>query len=82
MERVIVEREFDVPVDLGELVERAKRNALCYELRHVKHVRTVVSNDGRRMICEYDAPDAESVREANDLAGVPYVRVWTARRIE
>ena len=79
MERVIVEREFDVPVDVEELVARAKRNELCYQLRNVQHVRTIVSTDGRRMICEYDAPDAESVREANDLAGVPYLRVWTAR---
>lgn len=79
MERVIVEREFDEPADLGALLERGRRNELCYRMRNVTHVRTIVSTDGRRMICEYDAPDAESVREANDRAGMPYVRVWTAR---
>ena len=31
-----------------------------------------------RMTCEFEAPDAESVREAFRNANVPYERVWTA----
>jgi molybdenum-dependent DNA-binding transcriptional regulator ModE len=30
------------------------------------------------MVCEFEAPDAESVREACRAAGIPYERVWTA----
>ena len=30
------------------------------------------------MACEFEAPDAESVREALRAAGIAYERVWTA----
>jgi len=30
------------------------------------------------MICEFEAPDAESVRQALRSAGTPYEKVWTA----
>jgi hypothetical protein len=31
------------------------------------------------MVCLYEAPDAESVRLAQEKAGVPFVRAWAAR---
>ena len=40
--------------------------------------RSSLSLDRLRMTCEFEAPDAESVREALRTAGVPYERVWTA----
>ena len=30
------------------------------------------------MVCEFEAPDAESVREACRMAGLQYERIWTA----
>jgi hypothetical protein len=30
------------------------------------------------MVCEFEAPDAESVREALRAAGQPFDRVWPA----
>jgi hypothetical protein len=30
------------------------------------------------MICEFEAPDAESVREACRAASIPFERVWAA----
>jgi hypothetical protein len=80
MEHVIVERVFAEPVDLPELTRRYKEDIRCFELRNVSHLRTTVSRDGRRMICEYSAPDAESVREANEAADLPYAHIWTALR--
>jgi hypothetical protein len=80
MEHVIVERVFAEPVDLPELTRRYKEGIRCFELRNVSHLRTTVSRDGRRMICEYSAPDAESVREANEAIDLPYAHIWTALR--
>ena len=34
--------------------------------------------DGVRMVCHYDAPDAESVRVANHQSGLPVESVWSA----
>ena len=31
-----------------------------------------------RMTCEFEAPDAESVREALRSAGIAYERIWAA----
>jgi hypothetical protein len=30
------------------------------------------------MVCEFEAPDAQSVREALRMAKIPYERVWAA----
>ena len=82
MEHVIVERVFAEPVDMDALVQRAVANHSCYEMRRVKLLRTLLSRDRLRMVCEYLAPDAESVRDANINAGMPFERIWTAHVIE
>ncbi|MBZ0252845.1 MAG: DUF4242 domain-containing protein, partial [Candidatus Methylomirabilis sp.] len=45
---------------------------------NVRLLRSYVSPDRLRMICLFEAPDAESVRIANRKAGLPVDRVWTA----
>ena len=82
MERVMVERVFTTPVDLAAVQESAARSDACFSSRRVVFVRTLVARDGLRMICEYEAPDAESVRVANQLAGMAFERVWTADVVE
>lgn len=77
MERVIVERVFAEPVDVEALVRKYRDGISCFEKRRVKSLRSTVSRDGLRMICEYLAPDTESVRQANEQAGLPYDRVWS-----
>lgn len=83
MELVVVERVFDPPLE-PEQVRQAIRAAppACYRLYGVRHLRTLLSRDGRRMICEYEAPDAEAVRVANEKVGYPFQRVWTAGLVE
>lgn len=82
MERVMVERVFTTPVDLAAVKESAAHANPCFSSRRVRFVRTLVARDGLRMICEYEAPDAESVRIANQLACMPFERVWTAEVVE
>lgn len=82
MEHVIVERSFETPVTPEQVDESLARNAGCLVAHRVRHLRTSVSADGKRMICEFHAPDAESVRLANDRLGLSYERVWTARVFE
>lgn len=77
MELVIVEREFPEPVTFDEVQEAENHNVWCLELHRVQFVRTYFSADRRRMICLYEAPDAESVRLAQEKAGLPFVRIWT-----
>jgi hypothetical protein len=79
---VIVERSFDEPVQFGEIQAIANRGVWCLEMYGVRYVRSFFSTDRRRMICLYEAPDADSVREAQRKAGVPFERAWAASIIE
>ena len=56
--------------------EMARRIDKCLALRGARWMRSYVSTDGRRSVCEFEAPDAESVREAFRTAGQPFDRAW------
>ena len=79
MELVLVERIFPEPVDLADIKAAVKRNRGCMDLHRVRYLRGYLSSDRLRMVCLFEAPDAESVRLVNDRVGMPYERIWTAR---
>jgi len=74
---VIVERSFEEPVAFQTVQEREEAVAWCMEVHKVRFVRSFFSTDGRRMVCLYEAPDAEAVRTANRQSGNPFDRIWT-----
>ncbi len=76
---VLVERRFDNPVELGEIQALEDAGANCLEMRRVRFLRTLFSRDRKRMLCLYEAPDAESVREAQREARVPFDTAWPFR---
>jgi hypothetical protein len=73
---IIVERSFEQPPSDVELTAVAKREQQCKEVRSITWKRSVMSRDRQRMICEYDAPDAETVRRVQLEAGAPFDRIW------
>jgi Nickel responsive protein SCO4226-like len=77
-EAVLVERTFDRQLGESALRDTAVRSAGCCEARGCRVVTTYLSADGRRATCVFEAPDAESVREAQQRAGLPFDRAWTA----
>jgi hypothetical protein len=62
----------------SDYAANAKRLDPCLEVRNGAWRRSTLSKDKLRMVCEFEAPDAESVREACRTAGVAFERVWTA----
>lgn len=78
---VLVERRFDAPVALAQIQAVENENAWCLEAHHVTFARTFFSRDCKRMVCLYQAPDAESVRLAQRQAGMPLERVWAFQRV-
>jgi hypothetical protein len=76
---VVVERAFPQPVAFGDIQAIEDRGASCLEAHGVRFLRSYFSRDRRRMICLYEAPDAEAVRLAQEKAGVPFETVWTSR---
>jgi hypothetical protein len=78
---VAVERQFDAPVRFDDLQAREQQRGWCLEAHGVEPERSILSLDGRRMLCLYRAPDAEAVRAAQQQAGMPVQRVWAFRRL-
>lgn len=78
MEQVIVERSFDEPVEFEAVQAQGDKISWCLEQHRIRFLRSYLSSDKKRMICVYEAPDAESVRNANRQAELPFDCVWTA----
>jgi hypothetical protein len=77
---VLVTRSFDQPVRFEDLQGLEDEAQDCLQLHRVRFVRTFFSTDGKRMLCLYQAPDAESVRIAQQRASMPLERVLAVRR--
>lgn len=75
---IIVEHTFENPVSEEELGISAKRIDGCLAAYGATWVRSFLSLDRKRMICEFEAPDAEAVRVSYHNAGATFERVWTA----
>jgi len=82
MVRIIVERRFEPPVTETDLQAVIDRMAPCFELHKVTWRRSFLSHDRRRMFCEYDAPDVESVRDLQRQAEAPFEQAWAAEVFE
>ena len=78
MARVLVEQVFTEPLTDERYMASAKRLDPCLEVRNGAWRRSALAGDRMRMICEFEAPDAESVREACRTAGIPTERIWAA----
>jgi hypothetical protein len=79
MASIIVEYSFEEAMSDETLSRMAKHLDECLELRNSAWVRSSLSADRKRMICEFEAPDAESVREALRSARQTFDRVWPAQ---
>ena len=82
MSRFIVERSFETPLSEAELKATERRMAPCLDLYRVRWIRSYWSTDRRRMICEYDAPDATSVKSVQREADARFDRIWPADVLE
>ncbi len=78
MAHIVLEQSFEHPLSEADYGEFAKRLDPCLEVHRGTWVRSYFSVDRRRVVCEFEAPDAESVREALRNARVPFDRVWSA----
>ena len=78
---VLVNRSFQQPVTFEEISAAASAGAGCFRMHRVRYSRTFFSLDRRRMLCLYEAPDAESVRIAQREVALPHDSVWAFHTI-
>ncbi len=75
---LIVEQTFEVPLTDEEHDRAANRLDPCLEQHGARWMRSYLAADRLRMVCEFEAPDAEAVRASYRSAGCKFGRVWTA----
>jgi len=78
MARLIVEHSYDPPLTDEEHERAARQLDPCLEQYGARWLATYLSDDRRRSICEFEAPDAEALRASMRSAGVAFERVWPA----
>jgi hypothetical protein len=82
MHKFIVERSFVTPFTEQDLSAVGERMAPCLKLHDVSWIRSYLSEDRLRMVCEYEARDAESVRKVQRESSASFDRVWAGQLIE
>ena len=78
MATLVLEQTFETPVSSDELSSSARKLDKCLEAFGARWMRSYLSEDRRRMICEFEAADAEQVRSSYRSAGVDFERCWSA----
>ena len=78
MTHLIVEQTFEPALTDEEHSRIGQRIDKCLEAYGARWLRSYLSTDRRRMVCEFEAPDAEAVRRSYRSAGVAFDRVWAA----
>ncbi len=81
MAYLVMERTFEEPLTDEELDRMMTRLNPCLEQYDVRWIRSYLSSTRRRMICAFEAPDAEAVRIAYRTAGLPFESVWPADEV-
>jgi hypothetical protein len=82
MTRIVVERSFTTPQSDEDMKKVADRERPCLSLYEVSWKRSLIGADRKRMVCEYEAADAETVRKVQREAAADFDRVWVGEVIE
>jgi hypothetical protein len=75
---LVLEQTFETPTTPQDLRDAAQRLDKCLTAHGARWMRSYLSKDRRRMICEFEAGDAEQIRDAARRAGIPFDRCWPA----
>jgi Protein of unknown function (DUF4242) len=82
MARIVVERSFETPQSDADMKVVADRERPCLAAYNVAWKRSLISADRKRMVCEYEAADAETMRRIQREAGAQFDRVWLGDVVE
>lgn len=82
MATVVVEVNWPEPLTMEELFDEDTETMRCLGERGGRWIRSLVSLDRKRTVCVFEAPDAESVREAYRRGGVENFVIWAADTVE
>lgn len=76
MTDLFLERDFDPPMTVEDVQEMSRQSRGCFGLHHVTWRASMLSLDGRKMLCRFQAPDAESARIALRTLNADITNLW------
>jgi len=76
MKDMILERSFEPPLSTTEVRSMIQDSRWCMEMYQVAWQGSLLSSDGRSMVCQFRGADAESVRLALRQSGANIERLW------
>ncbi|MEM6436410.1 MAG: nickel-binding protein [Cyanobacteria bacterium P01_D01_bin.115] len=79
MSLVVVETLSEAPLYPEKPTESDFRTLDCIAERNGKWRYSLVSSDRHRMICTFEAPDTESIRESYRRGGTFFSRMWSGQ---
>lgn len=79
MPLVVVETLSEMPLYPDEPTESDLRTLDCIAERNGQWRYSLVSSDRHRMICTFEAPDTESIRESYRRGGTFFSRMWSGQ---
>lgn len=82
MVRVLVEKIFESPISQEKWNQDIAIGIPCHNAHNVRWIRSMMSRDRSRAICEFEAPDADTVRRSFRKVGLPFARIWTVDILE
>ena len=82
MSILVVEHTFDPPLTQDTLGAAFARLDPCLKAHSARWIRSYVSSDGARMVCEFEAADAEAIRVSLHESQTPFERVWSAQLLK
>jgi hypothetical protein len=77
VERIVLEREFEEPLTAAD-VRKLAAGTRCLKLYRVKPICSYLMPGGRRMVCIFEAPDAEALRSVSRVNDFRSATVWAA----
>ncbi|WP_035991389.1 nickel-binding protein [Leptolyngbya sp. KIOST-1] len=81
MSLIVVETLADAPLTPENPTETDYKILDCLGARLGTWQYSLLSSDRLRMLCVFEAPDAEAVRESYHRAGGAFDRIWSAQRM-
>ena len=82
MPRIVIERNFATPQTDEDMKRVADRERPCLAAYQATWKRSLIAADRKRMICEYEAADTETMRRIQREAGAEFDRIWVGEAIE
>jgi hypothetical protein len=75
---IVLERVLDPPIALDDLTAMEAQATWCMQQYRVQHQSSLLSADGRQMMCAFAAPDTEAVRSVLRQLDVAPRGLWPA----